>query len=192
LYLQSLDAMSFLLCLAGLVLLFAGRGGLLWVWPAFLLLALALPMPHQVRVGLAHPLQRLATVVSTYVLQTIGFPAVAEGNVILLREARIGVVEACGGLSMLIVFFALATAVAILARRPLLDRLLLVASAIPIAVIANVARIVVTSIVHDQVGADAGALCHDLAGWLMMPLALALLALELKLLDRVLLEHRRA
>ena len=49
------------------------------------------------------PLQHLATVLSTYTLQTLGLPAQAEGNIIVLDEATIGVVvEACNGLGMLI------------------------------------------------------------------------------------------
>lgn len=191
-YFPWIDMVSLLPALTGLVVLAGGWPALRWAWPGLAFLLFMLPLPYRVGVAMAPALQRLATVASTYVLQTIGFPAVSEGNVILLRDARIGVVEACGGLSMLIVFFALATAVAVLVRRPLLDRLLLVASAVPIAVIANVTRIVITSIVHDRIGQSAGDLCHDLAGWLMMPVALALLALELQLLAHVLLDRRAA
>jgi hypothetical protein len=43
--------------------------------------------------ALAAPLQSVATFVSTYTLQTLGFPALSEGNVILIKEHRIGVVE---------------------------------------------------------------------------------------------------
>ena len=59
------------------------------------------------------------TTASTFALQTLGLPAVAEGNVILLNDVRLGVVEACSGLRMLVIFFALSTAVALLMRRPL-------------------------------------------------------------------------
>src|SRR5262249_62350781 len=107
-------------------------------------------------------------------------------HTILVHEARLGVVGACGGLRMLIVFFALATAVALVVRRPLLDRGLIVASALPIAVISNVVRITATAIVHDQLGSKVGEAFHDLAGWLMMPLALGMLWLELQLLPRLL------
>ncbi|MGA9923766.1 MAG: archaeosortase/exosortase family protein, partial [Isosphaeraceae bacterium] len=40
-----------------------------------------------------------ATLASTFTLQTLGFMALAEGNVIQLNDAHIGVVEACSGLS---------------------------------------------------------------------------------------------
>ena len=44
-------------------------------------------------------------------------------HVILLDDVRIGVVEACSGLSMLVVFVALATGLVLLVRRPLVDKL---------------------------------------------------------------------
>jgi exosortase/archaeosortase family protein len=84
---------------------------------------------------------------------------------------------------MLMTFFALSTAMALIVKAPLPDRLALVASAVPIAVIANVLRITATGAAYYHLGtesATAQAIMHDLAGWLMMPLALLLLWLELK------------
>jgi exosortase len=183
LYLDWLNAISLLPCLAGVAVLLGGWPCLRWAWPGVAFLIFMVPLPFQLEVGLAQPLQRLGTVVSTYALQTLGFPAFAEGNVIRMGEVRLGVVEACSGLSMLVIFFALATAVGVLVRRPLWERLLLVASAIPIALLANIIRIVVTGVLHKVAGrALADLVFHDLAGWLMMPLALGFLWLELRLL----------
>src|SRR5262249_26497498 len=146
----------------------------------------------RVGVALADPLQRVATIASTFLLQTIGLPAVAERNTILLNEAKLDVVTACSGLRMLVIFFALATAVALLIRRPIWEKCLVVASAAPIALASNVVRITVTGILQQSVGAEAAkAVFHDLAGWLMMPLALALLGLELRLLDLLFVEPSR-
>jgi exosortase/archaeosortase family protein len=93
---------------------------------------------------------------------------------------------------MLLTFFALSTAFALVVRRPLVDRLLLVASAVPVAVTANVVRITATGLAYyawGQHSAAAHAIFHDLAGWLMMPLALGMLWLELRLLDGFLVER---
>jgi exosortase len=185
-----LEAISLLPALAGLCVLFGGWQLLRWALPAIAFLAFMVPLPYQAEVALAHPLQRLATVAGTYALETLGFPAVAEGNIIRLDDVSIGVVEACSGLSMLLVFLALATAVALLSRRPLAERLAVVASAVPIAVVANVVRITVTAVLHETVGSEwVNLVFHDLAGWLMMPLALALLLAELWLLRRLVREE---
>jgi exosortase len=138
---------------------------------------------------LSGPLRRLATAASTYALQTLGLPALAEGNVIRLNDVRIGVVEACSGLSMLMVFFSLSTALALLIGRPRWIKTILVLSAVPIALVSNVARITITGLLHEWVGSRvADAFFHDVAGWLMMPAALGLLWLVLHVLDRLFIE----
>ena len=130
-FLEWFNALSILPCLAGVVLLLGGWSALRWSWPAIAFLAFMVPLPFRLEVTLAHPLQRVGTLVSTYALQTFGIAAFSEGNVIRMGAIRIGVVEACSGLSMLVIFFALSTAVAIVVRRPLWERLLLVVSALP-------------------------------------------------------------
>ena len=86
---------------------------------------------------------------------------------------------------MLMIFVALSTAMAIVVRRPWWERLLIVLSAIPVAVLSNVVRITVTGLMHEWVGREmADLVFHDLAGWLMMPFALAVLWTELWLLEQ--------
>ena len=78
-------------------------------------------------------------------------------------------------------------------RRPLWERLLLVGSAVPIALFANLARITATGVLHETAGRDfADNFFHDVGGWLMMPLALALLWIELKVLARLLIDSTPA
>jgi exosortase len=182
------EGASLLPALAGLCVLTWGWRSLRWSWPAIAFLLFMLPLPYRIEGAMAYPLQRLATRVSTYGLQTLGFPALAEGNVIHLNDVEIGVVEACSGLSMLFTFFAMTTGIALVITRPWPDRLLLVASAAPIALLVNIGRITVTGMLHEVAGHRlADLVFHDLAGLLMMPTALLLIWLELTLLDRLLI-----
>jgi exosortase len=188
-YVDWVGMFSLLPVLAGLFLCMGGRPALAWAWPSIAFLLFMLPLPYRLEVSLSLPLRRLATLGSTYVLQMLGLPAIAEHNVILIEDARIGVVEACNGLGMLMTFLALATAVAILLRRPALDKAVIVLSAVPIALIANIVRITLTGVLLVLVGDEfANIVFHNLAGWLMMPLALGLLWIELRVLDRLLLK----
>jgi exosortase len=188
-YFAYVDEIALLPCVAGLLLLLGGRTAWRWSWPAIAFLLFMLPLPHRIAVAMAEPLQNFATVTSTFALQTLGLPALAEGNVILLNDVEIGIVEACSGLRMLVIFFALATGVVLVVRRPLWEKLLVIASAVPIALVVNVLRITATGVLYEQAGKQwTDAFFHDLAGWLMMPLALALLAVELVLLRRLFLE----
>jgi exosortase len=187
-YYDWFDGLSLLPCVAGLALLVGGWRVLLWAWPAVAFLFFMVPLPYQAELALSYPLQRVATVASAYSLQTLGFPALAEGNVITLGRSHVGVAEACSGLSMLFVFVALALALCLALDRPAWQKVVLLASAVPIAIVANVLRITVTGVLYQTAGRGvAHVVYHDLAGWLMMPIALALLALELAFLKRLLI-----
>src|SRR5262249_45413093 len=187
------DQLSLVPCLAGLCWMVGGKTAWRWAWPAIAFLLFMIPLPFSLATALAAPLQRLATVCSTFVMVTLGLPAIAEGNVILLHDAQIGVVEACSGLRMLVVFFALSTALVLLVKRPVTDKIVLVLSAIPIALIANLVRITATGVLHEFASSDlANTFFHDVAGWFMMPLALGLLWLELKIIDNLFVPARGA
>lgn len=183
-YLNWLDGLSLLVALAGFSLILGGGPMFRWSIPSVLFLVFMLPLPFRMQSMLGEQLQTLATGLSVFTLQTIGISAVAEGNVILLSTTRLGIVEACSGLSMLMTFAAFTAGFALLVRRDWLDRLIILFSAIPISIIANVIRITVTAVLYESGYQRMAALVfHDLAGWLMMPLALCLLFLLLRLLD---------
>ena len=184
------EEMALLPCLAGLCLLVGGRAAWKWAWPSLLFLTFMIPLPYTVATMLSAPLQRLATICSAFVMQTFGMPALADGNVIMPNDQQIDIVEACSGLRMLMVFFALATAFVMLVRRPWPDKVLLLSSAVPIALVSNIARIVLTGVLFETgVTSEAvHAFFHDAAGWLMMPFALVLLWAELTILSRLLID----
>lgn len=191
-YLPWIESAALVPSLAGLALIFGGVEGLRWAAPAIGFLLFMVPLPYRVEGWLAGPLQGSATRCSTFVLQTMGLPAFAEGNIITINTSKIGVVEACNGLGMLVTFTAISTGLALLVRRPVVEMALIVLSSGPIALLANVARITATGLLREfGSGRIADAVYHDLAGWLMMPVAFALLAIELRLLGRVFIAPAR-
>lgn len=186
-YMEWFDILSILPFIAGIVLLAGGWHALYWSSTSVAFLAFMLPLPFTLEVALRDPLRKIGTQVSTYVMQTCGLPALAEGNVILVNDARIGVTEACSGMSMLMVFFAFSTAMALFIKeRPIWEKMLVIASAIPIAIFANVTRITLTGLLY-ATGYEklANMFFHDFAGWMMIPLAFAVLWLELRLVARI-------
>jgi exosortase len=171
--------------LAGIAVLAGGTPCLRWAFPSILFLIFMIPLPGFLSERLAGPLQHVATASATYLLQLVGVPAAAEGNVIVLSGGLIGVVEACSGLRMLILFFAVATGVAIVVKRTRWEKAVLVASALPIALCANIIRIAATGMLHEWINPQfAEDFFHDFAGLLMGPITLFFLWLELKFLDR--------
>jgi exosortase len=159
---------------AALVLLVGGRPLLAWSWPAVLFLLFMVPLPYSLENELSGPLQRVATVLSTNVLQFLGQPALAEGNVILLGDVRLEVAQACSGLRLFMGIVALTYAYVATIRRPLWEKLVLVAAVAPIAVAANVARITATGVLYGLFeGEGARRWIHDSAGWVMVMFAAA-------------------
>lgn len=189
LYIPWLEQLALIPCLLGLSLAFGGWPVFRWSCPAVLFLIFMIPMPYRLTILLGFPLQQFATNASTYVLQTLGQPAIAEGNTILIRDFKLSIVKACSGLSMLVTFITFSTAVCMLVKKPFSDKLIILLSAIPIALAANIIRIVVTGLMFLHVSNQAAsALFHDMAGWFMMPLALLFLGVELWVLKRLFID----
>jgi exosortase len=184
------DQISVLFLIAGVFGTLGGWPTLRWAWPALAFLIFMVPLYGRVETLLSGPLQRIATAVSANVLQTLGFFAQADGTIIILSETELGIVEACSGLRMLLAFAAMSVAVAIVIDRPAWQRWALVLGTVPIALLCNIGRIVVTAIVLETLGKKwADLVFHDLAGWLMMPAGLGLLAVELAFLGRLIVSN---
>lgn len=177
-----IDALSIVPCVAGLVFLIAGIPGILWSWPAIVFLVFMVPLPERAAQVLGLPLQKLGATTSTYLLQTLGIPATLDGTIIHLPSGGpMGVEEACSGLRMLMLFVAVCVGAAIvMTDRPPWERWLVVVSAFPIAIVANVLRITITGFLCETAGKElAQQVFHGLAGLIMMPLAVVLLWIEL-------------
>jgi len=192
-HLEALDGWSMLVWLGGVVWLFGG-----WEWFRFSLPSVAflwfmIPLPYRVERWLSFPLQRVATKLSCWSLQILGQPALAEANTLLVGDQRLEVEQACSGLRIFVGIFALAFAYMVLARRAWWENVLLVLSIVPVALVANVARIVATALLYQYASADAARkFSHDLAGWMMIPLAAGLFALVLWYLRLLLPEAEMA
>ena len=159
------------------------------VWPAIGFLVFLLPLPRDINSILAQPLQHLATLGSCSLMKLTGLWVVAEGNVILVGGDALEVAVACNGLSMLMCLAATVAAMTVLIAMAPWKRVVLFLSIIPIALISNVIRISATGWCYHGFGADvSGHFAHDAAGWLMMPVALGLVGLELSLLSWLVIE----
>lgn len=179
-YVDALDGWSLVLWVAGATWLLGGARLLRWAWPAALFLLFAIPLPFKVDHLLSWQLQRVATIISTWLLQCLGQPALGEGNTILLGEHRLEVEQACSGLRIFVGIAALAFFYVVVVRRPWWVRFLLLGAVLPIALVANATRIVLTGLLYNLVSSDAAqTFSHDLAGYVMLPLAAGLFALVL-------------
>jgi len=187
----TIDMYTFVPALGGVMLMIGGWSLFRWAWAPTAFLIFMYPLPDEATRYLLGPLQTLATIVSTFALQTLGLDAFRDGNRIVVGEMQLGVVDACSGLRMLTIFIALSVAIVMLGDREWWENAVIMASSIPIALLVNSVRITVTGLLYRVASSDtAGMVFHDLAGWIMMPMALALLFVEQKMLASLFLEEQ--
>ena len=188
-YLESLDGWSILLWVGGAIWLFLGRAFFLWSLPSVAFLWFMVRLPFRLELGLSLPLQTVATHMSCWVLQMLGQPALAEGHTIYLGQHVLEVEQACSGLRIFIGIAALAYAYVAIVRRTWWEKAVLLLSVIPIALVANVTRVVCTGLLYQYVSGEAAKkFSHDLAGWVMILYAAGLFALVLWYLGKLVRE----
>jgi len=178
---------SFLLALAGASCLLWGREALRRYWFAFFFLVFMVPLPVRLYSAIASPLQLLVSQVASAVLNATGVPVLCEGNMMTLPgNVRMFVAEACSGMRQLTGFLALTAAVAYLVARPPWYRAAVIALALPVALTANVTRVILTGYIMYDLNRDlASGAYHTVEGLLMMAFGLFLLRAGCWALDRI-------
>ena len=187
---HQLDAASLLLALVAVMLAVGGVPLLKLTGPAIAFLAFMIPLPYELERNVGAPLKTAATVSSTFLLQTLGLPAIRDGNLILIDEVRLGVVDACSGLKMMVTFAAFSVGAVLLMQRSKFEKLMVLLGIIPIAVLTNVLRITATGVSFNFI-TDEGTrkFLHDGYGYAMMIVGMGLLAVELWVLKKLVVEE---
>jgi exosortase len=170
----------------GAIILFMGGWHLVkYTWLPITFLVFAVPLPQRYYVGLTMPMRHLAAIVASALLNLVGeIEAMANGVVIDViyhgqrLEPALNVAEACSGMRLLTAFLALGVAMAYLHYRPFWQRIILLASTIPIAILCNILRVTVTGFIYVLIHPKyTQGLYHDILGVAMLPLAFGLYGL---------------
>jgi len=164
---------SLLVLLAGLIILFGG-------WPLFravlfpwAFLFLMIPLPSIILQQFTFPLQLFASQVSAWALWNIfNIPCHLEGNQITLPHITLQVGDACSGIRSLMSLTTLAIIYGYLMETRQWVRVTLAFTAVPIAIIANIFRIVITGMLGKWNSALAEGFYHEFQGWLVFVVAL--------------------
>jgi exosortase len=145
-----------------------------------------LPLPDLIQYYVGLHLQRYATASAVFCLEAIGYEIIREGNVITIGDATVAVAEACNGLRMITAFLVISGLVVLLVKRAWWEKLIILASSMPIALMCNTVRLTVTAIFFTLLeGEHWEQVFHDFGGYAMMPLALAAVIAELWLLAKL-------
>lgn len=169
---------SFIFLMSGLVWTLLGSQMLRELRFPLLVLLLAIPFPAIIFNQITFPLQLFASRIASMILPMLGVPVLLEGNVIELPVMKLEVAEACSGIRSLMSLFTLAVFYGYFLERSTKRRVLLALASIPIAVAANVVRIVGTGLcVQYWDPAKALGFFHEFSGWVMFVISLCCLYL---------------
>jgi exosortase len=128
-------------------------------------------------------LQLLASRLGESGLVALGVPAVREGNLLILPNCTLEVVEACSGVRSLLSLLAAVVGYVYLVEPGTWKRCILVASTIPIVVASNGFRLVSAGLISFLIGpkTDSGAV-HAALGLLVFAVAFLSIVLIHRLL----------
>jgi exosortase len=176
---------AFVLTLIGLVLLLLGRRIVRVLAFPLLFLFLMIPLPQSLANTVTFPLQLVATDLAMAPLYWLQIPALREGNIIHLADTQLLVAEACSGLRSVMALGTLGVVFAYFFRKNPVERIVLVLSTLPIAILVNSFRVAITGLLTHRFGqAAADGIIHQTEGFFTFGLAFALLLFEAWLLKR--------
>jgi exosortase len=145
---------------------------------AFLLLMI--PLPAIIFNQIAFPLQLLASRVGEAAMMSVDIPVLREGNVLILANTSLEVAEACSGIRSLVSLLTLGIMFGYFTDRRSWVRVLIALSTIPIAIVANGARVAGTGMAAHRFGPEAAqGFLHEFSGWAVFMVAfLMMMALQ--------------
>jgi exosortase len=165
-------SVGFEFSIAGVVLALLGFKWLrLWAFP-FVLMLFMLPKLAIVYNQITLPLQLLATRLAGGMLSVAGFDVVRNGNILDVAGYSISVVEACNGIRYLLPLAFLALVFAYVGQAKVWMRWVMLAAAVPIAILANALRVAFSGL---SPALTRGTI-HQLLGVVIFLLSLGLLA----------------
>ncbi len=164
---------SFLIFMAGVLLLTGGWKILrLLAFPLFLLV-LMLPLPSIVTSYVTLPLQLISSRLAAKFLRFLGYPLLLQGNVIDLGVRQLQVVAACSGLRYILSLLALGIIFCYFYQRSLWKAAILLVALVPSAILANALRVAGMGIYP----ALQEGFWHGFTGWLIFIFCFGFLAL---------------
>lgn len=171
-----LTRISIIGTICGLIIYFSGWGVLRAMAFPLAFLLFAVPIPVIIYNEIVFPLQFIASRFATGCLEALNlFPIMREGNVLIMPGMRLEVVEACSGIRSLMSLLALAAGYGYLAEKSIPVRWFMFLAMVPLAIISNGTRVMITALMTNYIGPKAAeGFMHEFSGWVIFVVATAL------------------
>ncbi len=175
---------SMLIVLFGLILHFFGRKILDKIVFPISFLVFMIPLPMVVITNISFKMKLFAAQIAAWTLNAIHIPAIREGSMLKMKHSYVIVDDVCSGLRSLISLTALGSIFAYWLKSSMARKIFLFLTTIPIAIITNVFRVIVLSVISEVWGPKyAVGAVHDITGFLAFGLAFVLLYFVSKLME---------
>jgi exosortase len=180
-----LQRTAFLISLLGMLLILGGTSLVRELAFPLLLLPFMIPLPSVIYNQITFPLQLFASTVAEKSLEILNVPVLRDGNILELPSQKLSVAEACSGIRSLLSLSFLSLVYAYFFDRKVWMRWVLLLATIPIAIIANSARVTLTGVFSEIDPSLAEGFFHEAEGWVIFVVALVILIVAHQLLNWV-------
>jgi len=182
---QFLQTSAVLVTLLGVLLTCGGVALVRELAFPLLLLPFMIPLPALIYNKITLPLQFFASWVAENVLNFVDIPTIRDGNVLELPQQKLNVAEACSGIRSLLSLTFLSLVYTYFFDRRVWMRVTLFIATVPIAILANAARVTITGIISEKIDPSlAHGFSHTVEGWLIFLVALGMLIALHAILNR--------
>ena len=172
--------------LMGLVLFNYGKQNFKQILFPLFFLFFMIPIPVSLIQTISMPLQLLATTISARIIKILSIPVNQEGNMLYFAQTQLEVAQACSGLRSIMALTMLSVIFVYLSRKGIVGKIILLASAIPIALLANIIRVTGTGILaHFYGSVVARGFLHEFSGLIVFVFGFLVLSLEFSLLNKI-------
>src|SRR5436190_23581614 len=171
-----LSRISLIATLGGVIVFLFGWKHLRIVAFPLAFLLLMIPLPSILFNQIAFPLQLLASRVGEYAISAANVPVLREGNLLILPNTTLEVAEACSGIRSLVSLLTLGIVFGYFADSRGWVRSVIALSSVPVAIVANGARVAGTGIAAHFIGPEAAeGFFHEFSGWIIFIAAFAMM-----------------
>lgn len=178
--------LSLIIVLAGIVLYFFGKEVFKIISLPLGYLIFMIPVPYIIYNSFAVPLKLFVAKYSVLCMNVVGINASREANFIMLGNVILEVSDDCSGMRSLMSLLTLSVALAFLFQTTVSKRVVVILSAVPIAVFTNMVRIILTGILAEYWSVRiAEGFSHEFAGVIVFCAAFLILLLVSVVIGRV-------
>lgn len=151
-----------------------------------LFLFFMIPVPVSLIEKVSIPLQLFASTASAHLIALLSIPVYQEGNILYFAQTQLEVAQACSGLRSIMALTMLSVIFVHLSRSGMTGKIVLLLSAIPIALLANILRVTATGVLAHFYGSMvAKGFLHEFSGIVVFAVGFLVLSLEYSLLNKI-------